>query len=79
MQFVYGDNTDNSSYSSAMSMGKQFCDAVNAIGGHCQVLPLPEVGLHGNTHIAYADMNNVAVAGELEKFLHKFNLDGYAK
>lgn len=78
MQFVYGDNTEGS-YERTMDMARQFCKAVNDIGGHCQVLPLPEAGLHGNTHIAFADMNNVAVAGELEKFLKKFGLDGYAK
>ena len=36
---------------------------------------LTEVGLKGNTHIPFADMNNVAVADQLSKFLAKHNLD----
>ena len=39
---------------------------VNKYGGKAQVLMLPEAGLKGNTHIPFADMNNVAVADLLE-------------
>jgi hypothetical protein len=39
------------------------------------VLKLTDVGLKGNTHIPFADMNNVAVADQLAKFLAKNGLD----
>jgi hypothetical protein len=40
-----------------------------------QVLLLPDAGLKGNTHIPFADMNNVAVADLLSKFLAENGLD----
>jgi hypothetical protein len=39
------------------------------------VLLLPDVGLRGNTHIPFADLNNEAVAGELSKWLRRKGLD----
>jgi hypothetical protein len=39
------------------------------------VLLLPDAGLTGNTHIPFADMNNVAVADLLSKFLAEHGLD----
>jgi hypothetical protein len=37
---------------------------------------LPEAGLKGNTHLPFADLNNVAVADLLSKFLKDQGLDG---
>ena len=34
-----------------------------------------DAGLRGNTHIAFADLNNEAVANELSKWLHRKGLD----
>jgi hypothetical protein len=39
-------------------------------------LLLPEVGLTGNTHLPFADLNNVAVADLLSKFLEDRGLAG---
>ena len=39
------------------------------------MLKLTDAGLKGNTHIPFADMNNVAVADQLSKFLAKHGLD----
>ena len=36
---------------------------------------MPDAGLNGNTHIPFADMNNVAVADLLSMFLAKNGLD----
>jgi hypothetical protein len=36
---------------------------------------LPAAGLKGNTHIPFADLNNVAVADQLSAFLHRNKLD----
>jgi hypothetical protein len=36
---------------------------------------LPSVGLKGNTHIPFADLNNVAVADQLSAFLERNKLD----
>ncbi|KAA2762796.1 alpha/beta hydrolase, partial [Alistipes onderdonkii] len=36
---------------------------------------LPEIGLHGNTHFPFSDLNNVEVADHLSKWLYEKNLD----
>ena len=48
---------------------KLFAEKINKYGGKAQVLMLPDAGLKGNTHIPFADMNNVAVADLLSMFL----------
>ena len=76
MQVVWGDNVDKSAnYTERLKHSRLFVDTVNKYGGHAQVLMLPEAGLKGNTHIPFADMNNVAVADLLSKFLDENGLD----
>jgi hypothetical protein len=76
MQVVWGDNVDKSaSYSNSYKMSLLFAEKVNKYGGKAQVLRLPDVGLKGNTHLPFADMNNVAVADLLSKFLAENGLD----
>jgi hypothetical protein len=41
-------------------------------------LAAPDAGLRGNTHIAFADLNNEAVADELSKWLGRKGLDKFA-
>ena len=53
----------------SVEVAQTFCDIVNRHGGDCEVLLLPDAGLRGNTHIAFADLNNEAVADELSKWL----------
>jgi hypothetical protein len=75
IQLVWGDNTDNTFWVKNVELSRQFVAIVNAHGGHAEVLMLPSVGLRGNTHIAFADLNNVAVADQLSLFLKKHGLD----
>ena len=75
IQLVWGDNTEKTAWVRNVEMSKQFADIVNAHGGHAEVLMLPSVGLKGNTHIAFADLNNVAVADQLSLFLKRNKLD----
>ena len=62
----------------SVEVARTFCGIVNRHGGDCEVLRLPDVGLHGNSHIAFADLNNEAVANELSKWLHRKGLDKFA-
>jgi hypothetical protein len=79
IQFVWGDNIDKSPFwSKSLEYCQQFVDLINANGGHAEILQLPSVGLKGNTHIAFADLNNVAVADLLSAFLQRNKLDGRA-
>jgi hypothetical protein len=76
LQVVWGDNVDKSaSYSNSLKLSKLFVDTINKYGGKAQLLMLPDAGLKGNTHIPFADMNNVAVADLLSKFLAEHGLD----
>ena len=53
---------------------RMFADALNARGGRASVQLLPEVGLRGNSHFMFSDLNNVRVADELSAFLARHGL-----
>ena len=40
-------------------VAKQFVDAVIAHSGEAELLHLPEIGVYGNTHFPFSDLNNV--------------------
>ncbi|MNK75202.1 Alpha/beta hydrolase family protein [compost metagenome] len=81
---IYGDNistelTDvfNSEvWRVASKRAKQFVDAVNRNGGDAKLILLNEIGIYGNTHAPFADLNNMEIADLLEKFLKEKGLDG---
>jgi hypothetical protein len=76
IQFVWGDNIDKSPFwTKSLEYCRQFVELINANGGHAEILELPSAGLKGNTHIAFADLNNVAVADLLSAFLLRNKLD----
>ena len=54
---------------------KLWADVVNKHGGDVTIVHLPEVGIYGNTHFPFADLNNLQVADELSKFLKSKKLD----
>ena len=39
-----------------------FRDAVNRHGGEATILHLPDIGVFGNTHFAFSNLNNVQIA-----------------
>lgn len=76
IQVVWGDNVDKSAtYPRSLAQSRLFVEKVRKYGGTADVLMLPDAGLRGNTHIPFADMNNVAVADLLSKFLAQHGLD----
>jgi hypothetical protein len=76
MQMVWGDNVEKSdAYRARLAQSRRFVEIVNKYGGQAEVLVLPDVGLKGNTHLPFADLNNVAVADLLSKFLADHGLD----
>ena len=78
LQMVWGDNAEDSPrYGPTLAESRRFVDLVNEYGGNAEVLVLPDAGLLGNTHIPFADMNNVEVADLLAEFLAEHGLDGY--
>jgi hypothetical protein len=75
VQFVWGDHRAENDTSVRES--RLVAKLINEYGGNAQVLKLPDRGLSGSTHIPFADMDNVKVAGLLDEFLEENGLDGY--
>jgi pimeloyl-ACP methyl ester carboxylesterase len=53
-----------------------FVEAVNRHGGHARIVSLPDIGIHGNTHFPFSDLNNTEIADLLSGFLAESGLDG---
>jgi len=58
-----------------LEMARKWRDVVNRHGGDVTVVHLPEVGIHGNTHFPFSDLNNKEVADLMSKFLAEKKLD----
>jgi hypothetical protein len=56
-------------------MARLWADAVNRRGGDATVVHLPEMGIRGNTHFPFSDLNNVQIADLLSQFLQRKGLD----
>jgi hypothetical protein len=56
-------------------MARQWRDAVNRHGGDVSVVHLPEIGIHGNTHFPFSDLNNHEIADLLSGWLAQKGLD----
>lgn len=79
----YGDNIPaepianpgQDGWRARLAMARLWRDAVNRHGGDVTVVHLPEVGVHGNTHFPFSDLNNIEVANLMSKFLRDKHLD----
>jgi len=58
-----------------LAMARLWRDAVNSHGGDVTLVHLPEIGISGNTHFAFSDLNNLEIADLLTKFLKEKSLD----
>jgi hypothetical protein len=82
----YGDNipatpTANpgqDGWRARLVMARRWRDVVNRHGGDVTVVHLPEVGVFGNTHFPFSDLNNVTVADLMSTFLSEKRLDAWA-
>jgi hypothetical protein len=57
-----------------LAMARLWRDAVNRRGGDVTLVHLPEVGIHGNTHFPFSDLNNLEIADLMYQFLEKKGL-----
>ena len=81
---IYGDNisTELSDvfnvevWRISSTRARAFVEAVNRHGGDATLVMLPEMGIKGNTHAPFADLNNAEIADHLEAWLHSKGLDG---
>lgn len=58
-----------------IAMARLWRDAVNRHGGDVTLVHLPDLGIRGNTHFAFSDLNNLEIADLLTKFLKEKGLD----
>jgi hypothetical protein len=58
-----------------LAMAKLWAAAINRHGGDAKVVHLPEIGVRGNTHFPFSDLNNVQIADLMSRFLAEKHLD----
>lgn len=58
-----------------LAMARLWRDAVNRQGGDVKVVHLPEIGIRGNTHFPFSDLNNLEIADLLTGFLEQEGLN----
>ena len=67
---VYGDYIGRDSrWPTIRANGIAFAEKVRAAGGHVDVVDLPSMGIHGNSHMMMMDHNNAEVAGVIQDWL----------
>lgn len=79
----YGDNIPEQpvalpaqdSWRARLAMARLFRDTVNRHGGRVTLIHLPEIGIRGNTHFPFADLNNLQIADLVSAFLKDNRLD----
>ena len=68
-------NPGQDGWRARLAMARQWADAINRHGGDAKLIHLPEIGIHGNTHFPFSDLNNVQIADLMSKFLAEKHLD----
>jgi pimeloyl-ACP methyl ester carboxylesterase len=58
-----------------LEMARKWRDAVNKYGGDVTVVHLPDIGITGNTHFPFSDLNNIAIADLMSKWLKEKGFD----
>jgi len=58
-----------------LAMARLWRDAVNRHGGDVTLVHLPAMGIRGNTHFPFSDLNNLQIADLLSAFLEEKGLD----
>jgi hypothetical protein len=79
----YGDNIPDQpianpgqdGWRARLEMAGLWRDAVNKHGGDVTVVHLPEIGIKGNTHFPFSDLNNIEIANLMSKWLKEKGLD----
>jgi pimeloyl-ACP methyl ester carboxylesterase len=52
-----------------VDMAHLWADAINSRGGDVTIVELPKLGIHGNTHFPFSDLNNLEIAELMHMFL----------
>jgi hypothetical protein len=79
----YGDNIPDKpvanpgqdGWRARLEMARLWRDSVNKHGGDVTVVHLPEIGIKGNTHFPFSDLNNIEIADLMSEWLKDKGLD----
>lgn len=58
-----------------LDMAKLWMKTVNEHGGDVTVVHLPDIGIKGNTHFPFSDLNNIQIADLMSEWLNNKGLD----
>ena len=58
-----------------LSMARLWRDGVNRHGGTATLVHLPDIGIRGNTHFLFSDLNSQEIADQMSAFLQAKKLD----
>jgi hypothetical protein len=80
---LYGDNIPEhpvdlpaqDSWRARVAMARAWRDTVNRHGGDVTLIELPRIGIRGNTHFLFSDLNNRQIADLVLTFLSDKQLD----
>jgi hypothetical protein len=80
----YGDNIPDEptpiagrdSWRVRLAMARLWAETVNRHGGDAEIVHLPAIGINGNTHFPFSDLNNTQIADLVSAFLAQKSLDG---
>jgi hypothetical protein len=83
IQIVWGDHIPTQPFPAAATdiwrlsakASREFVGRINRRGGDASILDLPSIGIRGNTHFPFSDMNTLQIADLLSDFLHRKGLD----
>ena len=70
------DNPGQDNWRVRVNMAHLWVNKINQYGGQAQVIELPKIGVYGNTHFPFSDLNNDKIADLLEQWLEKNKLSG---
>lgn len=79
--FLIKDKKDETKYPFSkawtlrLELAREWAKLINANGGDAQVVHLPEIGIKGNTHFPFSDLNNAQIAELLKAWLKEKGLD----
>ena len=79
----YGDNIaegpttvwNKDHWRAGLRMARTWAETINKHGGRATVVHLPQMGIRGNTHFPFSDLNNLEIAGLMARFLQQEKLD----
>lgn len=69
------DNPGQDNWRVRLKMARLWADKINQHGGNASVVYLPEIGVYGNTHFPFSDLNSQKIAELLSVWLNQHHLN----